>query len=74
MLTSGPAPAHVYGLETMALTEEHQEKGQVLENNWVRTISTLGVRREGERNMDELRVEVGLKERFQKKLVRSRLK
>ena len=44
---------------------------QVSENNLVRR--TVGVERSDKRRMDELRVEVGLKESFKKKLVMSRL-
>ena len=56
----------------MALTEKHQEKVPICENNWIRRM--VGVKREGRRRKDELRVEVGEKESFKKKLVRSRLK
>ena len=51
----------------MALTETVQ----VYENNLVRRI--VGVKRADKRRMDELGVEVGVKESFKKKLVRSRL-
>ena len=37
------APACLYGLETVALTEQQQQKLQVCENNWVRRI-TRGTR------------------------------
>ena len=55
----------------MALTEKQQVKVQVCENNWIRRI--VGVKRADKRKMDELRVEVRVKERFKKKLVTSRL-
>ena len=72
MLTPYVAPAYVYGLETMALTEKQQEHVQVCENNWLRRI--VGVTKPDRRGMDELRVEVGVKERLNKKLVMTRLK
>ena len=59
-------------LQTTALTEKQHEKVQVAENNLVRII--IGVKRTDKRKMGELRVEVGGKERFKKKLVRDRLK
>ena len=43
-----------------------------MKNNWIRRI--LGVKRADKRRMEELRVEVGMKERFKKKLVRNNLK
>ena len=42
------------------------------ENNWVRRI--MGIKRADKITMDELRVEVGVKETFIKVLVRSMLK
>ena len=36
VLSSCITPAHLHGLETMAMTEKQQEKLQVCENNWVR--------------------------------------
>ena len=59
-------------LETMTLTYKRQEKGQVYENNLLRRI--VGVKRAYKRRMGELRVAVGVKERFKKKLVRDRFK
>ena len=44
---------------------------QFCEKNWVRRIS--GVERADKRRMEKLRVEVGVKESFKKKLVKSRL-
>ena len=58
------------GLETMALTQKQVENVQVCDNNMVRKI--MGVKRVDQIRMDELRVEVGVKETFKKKLVRSR--
>ena len=58
------------GLETMTLTEK-QQKEQVCENNWIRRIVGEKI---ADKRMDELRVEVGVKESFKKKLVRRRLK
>jgi len=51
-------------LNTIALIEK-QQKVQVCKNNMVRRI--VGVKRVDERRMDELRVEVGMKESFKKK-------
>ena len=48
-----------YGLETLALSELHQHKLQVCENNWIRRIA--GVRRLERRRMKDLREEVGTK-------------
>ena len=42
-------PACLYGLETVALTEQQQQKLQVCENNWVRRIT----RTEGGQKKDE---------------------
>ena len=44
---------------------------QVCENNCIRRI--VGRKRAGKRRMDELRVELGEKERYKKKLERSTL-
>ena len=60
------------GLDTMARTGKEQEKVQFCENNWIRRI--VGVKRANKRRMDELRVEVGVRETFKKKLVRGRVK
>ena len=63
---------YMIALETMALTETQQEKVQVCENNLVRIIVgnkrviVIGDRRE----MDGMRVEVGVKKGSKKKLVR----
>ena len=45
----------------MALTQKHKEK--VCENNWIRRI--VGEKIVNERRMDELRVEVGVKEIYE---------
>ena len=63
---------YICGLETIALTEKQQEKVQVCENNWLGRIA--GVKTVDKRRMDELRVEVGGKESFKKKLVRTMVK
>ena len=55
----------------MTLTEKQQEKVQVYKTNLVRRI--VGVKRADKRRMDELRVDVGVKEKIKKKLARSRL-
>ena len=52
----------------MRLTEK-QEKVQVCETNLVRRI--VGVKRADKRRTDELRVEVGVKDNFKKKLARN---
>ena len=72
VLTSRVATAWLYGLEMLALTEKQQEKVQVCENNWIRRI--VEVTRADKRRIDVLRVVVGVKESFKKKLVRTRLK
>ena len=48
--------ASTYGLETLALSELHQHKPQVCENNWIRR--TVGVRRVERWRMKDLREEV----------------
>ena len=52
-------PASTYGLETLALSELHQHKLQVCENNWIRKIAGAG--RVERRRMKDLREEVGTK-------------
>ena len=44
---------------------------QVCENNWIRR--PVGVERADKRRMEELRVEIGVKDSFKKKLARSGL-
>ena len=51
-------PACLYGLETVALTEQQQQKLQVCENNWVRRITRT--KRVERRRMNDLRKEVGM--------------
>ena len=60
------------GLETLALSELHQHKLQVCENNWIRRIA--GVRRAERRRMKDLREEVGTKACIVGKIVKSRMK
>ena len=65
-------PASTYGLETLALSELHQHKLQVCENNWIRKIA--GVRRVERRRMKDLREEAGTKACTVGKIVKSRMK
>ena len=65
-------PAMLYGLETLPLTEKHQHRLKVCENNWVRRIA--GVKRVDRRRMDELREEVGIQKCLMGRLVKSRMK
>ena len=65
-------PAMLYGLETLHVTEKHQPRLQVCENNWVRRIA--GVKRVDRRRMDELREEVGIQKCLMGILVKSRMK
>ena len=66
-------PASAYGLETLALSELHQHKLQVCENNWIRRI--IGVVRRVERwRMKDLRQEVGTKACIVGKIVKSQMK
>ena len=50
-------PACLYGLETVALTEQQQQKLQVCENNWVHQITRT--KRVDRRRMNDMRQEVG---------------
>ena len=72
VLDSCVMPASTYGLETLALSELHQHKLQVCENNWIRRIA--GVRRVERRRMKDLREEVGTKACIVGKIVKSRVK
>ena len=72
VLDSCVVPASTYGLETLALSELHQHKLQVCENNWIRKIA--GVRRVERRRMKDLREEVGSKACIVGKIVKSRMK
>lgn len=65
-------PAMLYGLETLPVSEKHQHRLQVCENNWVRRIA--GVKRVDRRRMDELREEVGIQKCLMGRLVKSRMK
>ena len=71
MLSLCVTPALMNALDRMVLTEKQQEKVQVRENNLVRRI--MGVKKVDKRIMDELTVEVGMKESFMKTLMSSRL-
>ena len=72
VLDSCVVPASTYGLERLALTELHQHKLQVCENNWIRRIA--GVRRVERRRMKDLREEVGTKASIVGKIVKSWIK
>ena len=63
-------PAHLYGLETVALTE--QQKLQVCKNNWVHRITRT--KREDKRRMNNLRKEFGMQCSLTRRLVRSRMR
>ena len=65
-------PASTYGLETLALSELHQHKLQVCENNWIKKIA--GVRRVERRRMKDMREQVGTKACIVGKIVKSRMK
>ena len=65
-------PASTYGLETLALSELHQHKLQVCENNWIRKIA--GVRSVERRRINDLREEFGTKPCVVGKIVKSRMK
>ena len=52
------APTYLYGLETVALTEQQQQKLQECENNWVRRITRTI--KEGGQKKDERPEERGL--------------
>ena len=59
VLDSCVVPASTYGSETLPLSELHQHKLQVCENNWIRKIA--GVRRVERRRMKDMREDVGTK-------------
>ena len=65
-------PACLYGLETVALTEQQQQKLQVCEDNWVRRI--IRTKRVDRRRMNDLRKEVGMQCSLTGRLVRSRMR
>ena len=64
-------PACLYGLETVALTEQ-QHKLQVCENNWVRLITRT--KRVDRRRMNDLGKEVGMRCSLTGRMVRSRMR
>ena len=72
VLDSCVVPASTYGFETLVLSELHQHKLQVCENNWIRRIA--GVKRVERRRMKDLREEVGTKACIVAKIVKSRMK
>ena len=72
VLDSCVVAASTYGLETLALSELHQHKLQVCENNWIRRI--VGVMRVERRRTKDLREEVGTKACIVGKLVKNRMK
>ena len=70
VLGSYVTPAYT-ALETMAPTEKDQDKVQVCEKQPGKIV---GVKEADKRRMDELRVEIAVKDSFQKKLARIMLK
>ena len=72
VLDSCVVPARTYGLETFALSELHQHKLRVCENNWIRRIA--GVKRVERRRMKDLREEFGTKACMVGKIVKSLMK
>ena len=72
VLGAGVTPAMLYGFETLPVSEKHQHRLQVCENNWVRRIG--GVKRVDRRRMDELREEVGIQKCLMGRLVKSQMK
>ena len=71
VLDSCVMPASTYGLDTLALSELHQQKLHVCENNWIMKIT--GVRRVERRRMKDMR-EVGTKACIVGKIAKSRMK
>ena len=65
-------PAMLYGLETLPVSEKHQHRLQVCENNWVRRIAEVKIM--DRMRMDEQREEVGIKKCLMGRLVKSRMK
>ena len=59
VLSARVTPACLYGLETVALSEQQQQQLQVCENNWVRRIKRTN--RVDKRRMNNPRKEVGIK-------------
>ena len=64
--------ASTYGLKTLVLSELHQHKLQVCENNWI--IGIAGVKIVERRIMKYLKEEVGTKACIVGKIVKSRMK
>ena len=64
-------PACLYGTETLALSEQQQQRLQMCENNWVQKIAR--VTRADRRRMVELREVTGVQRSLTERLVRSRL-
>ena len=64
-------PACLYGLETVALTVQQQQKMQVCENNLVRRITRT--KRVVRRRMNDLRKKVGMQCSLTGRLVRSKM-
>ena len=71
VMITGVTPVCLYGTETLTLTELQQQRLQVCETNWVRTIAR--VPRADWRRMVELREETVMQSSFTEKLARSRL-
>ena len=65
-------PASTYGLETLALSEQHQHKLQACGINWIRRI--VGVIRVERRRMEDLREDVVTKACIVGKIVKIRMK
>ena len=72
VLRARATPACLCGLETVALSEQQQQKLQVCENNWVRRITRT--KRVDRRRMNDLRKEVGIQCSLTGRLVRSRMR
>ena len=72
VLTTCVIPACIYGLETVALTEEQTQRLQVCENNWVRKIN--GTRRHERKRLGELRATAGINVTLSERVRRNRLR
>lgn len=64
-------PAVTYGMESLTLTKEQQEKLQVCENNWVRRL--CGAKLSDRRRLCDMRGEVDMRWTMTQKIVRKRL-
>ena len=71
VMSSCVTPVCLRGTETLALTEQQQQRLQVCENNWVRKIAR--VTRADRRKMVELKEETGVHRSLTERLVRSSL-